>query len=185
MNWRVALVLVLVAGAALSAWSVWTHRTGNVVEGAARARSDYVLHDYELVVLGDDGSESFTLRGPRLARQPGKRSLALQTPLFLVPDADQRYWEVRSKRGWVSPDGDELRLRGAVRVDGPEDGRKITMNTEQLNVFPRRKLATSAAAVTITEPGLTMHGRGLRAELAGRRFTLLSQAKARYAPTHR
>ena len=57
------------------------------------------------------------------------------------------------------------------------------MNTEQLNVYPNTRMATSASVVTVTEPGLTMRGVGLDADLAAKRFTLLSQATARYVPS--
>ena len=43
--------------------------------------------------------------------------MSLTTPLFLVPDdAEGHYWEVRSRTGWVSAEGDEVRLRGDVRA---------------------------------------------------------------------
>jgi lipopolysaccharide export system protein LptC len=57
------------------------------------------------------------------------------------------------------------------------------MITEQLNVFPNTRLAKSSDIVTVTEPGLTMRGRGMDADLAAKRFTLLSQATARYVPS--
>lgn len=182
MSWRTVLTLLLVAGAAVSAWSVWIHRTGSATDKAGQGQSDYVLHDFELVALDDTGKESFTLRAPRMAREPGKESLALETPLFLLPDAGQQYWHVRANTGWVSGDGNELRLRGKVRVDGPPQERKVTMNTEQLNVYPDKNLATSAAVVTITQPGTILRGRGLETNLASKHYELKSQVHTRYVP---
>ena len=78
----------------------------------------------------------------------------------------------------------EIRLLGAVRTTSPpEDVRKVVMNTEQLNIYPKTHRATSGSVVTVSEPGLTMRGRGMEADLAAKRFTLLSQATARYVPT--
>jgi lipopolysaccharide export system protein LptC len=62
VNWRLLLTLVLLVAAALSGWSVWTHRPERRVVAAAEERSDYTLHDFELVVLDKQGRESFTLR---------------------------------------------------------------------------------------------------------------------------
>jgi lipopolysaccharide export system protein LptC len=109
--------------------------------------------------------------------------MELTTPLFLLPDPDGHYWQVRSQTAKVNERRDEIRLSGDVRTTSPaEDARKVLMTTAQLNVYPKTRKATSRSVVTVTEPGLTMRGRGMEADLATRRFTLLSQATARYVP---
>jgi lipopolysaccharide export system protein LptC len=117
MSWRVMLTLVLLAGAIVSGWSVWRQNAGHAATATTGGRSDYVLHDFELVALdGTTGKEAFTLRAPTLQRNPGDRTMALTTPLFLVPDDAGHYWEVRSLTGWVYAEGNEVRLRGDVRA---------------------------------------------------------------------
>ncbi|MDB6164456.1 MAG: lptC [Xanthomonadaceae bacterium] len=185
MNWRAALTIALLAGALLSGWLVVRHRMHSASMASSNGRSEYVLRDFEIISLDKTGKESFTLRAPLLQQTPGSRTMDLTTPLFLLPDTLGHYWQVRSLTGWVSEQRDEIRLHGqVVTASPPEDARRITMNTEQLNVFPNTRKATSAAVVTVTEPGLTMRGRGLDADLAAKRFTLLSQATARYVPSH-
>lgn len=185
MNLRAVLIVSLVLGALLTGWLVLRHRAHQAVGGTGSGRSDFVLRDFELISLDKTGKEAFTLRAPLLEQTPGARTMELSSPLFLLPDIDGHYWKVRSRTGWVSGNHDELRLRGQVVTVSPtEDPRRITMNTEQLNVYPNTRTATSKAVVTVTEPGLTMRGRGLQADLAAKRFTLLSQATARYVPSH-
>lgn len=184
-NWRVALTLCLLVAAVASGWAVWHRDSGEMPVVSGDGRPDYLLHDFELVALDDEGRESFTLRSPSMLREPGKRSMRMATPVFLLPDSQDHYWRVSAKRGWVSPDGDLLRLRGGVQVQGPTEGKPISLRSTQMNVYPDRNLATSAALVTVTEPGLTMRGRGFRAELDAKRFTILAQATARYVPSHR
>lgn len=188
MSWRLALTLVLLAAAALTGWSVWqagSDATGPVVGG----RSDYVLEDFEMVALDEQGREAFTLRAPRLSRDPADRTLTIATPLFVIPPSPGSQaapWEVRGRTGWVAPKGDELRLRGNVRAHSRDaQGRPVHMATEELNVFPRDKRATSALAVTLTQPGLILTGRGLEARLDAKRVTLRSDVKARYETTAR
>jgi lipopolysaccharide export system protein LptC len=184
MNWRAILTLVLLAGALLSGWAVLRQKSSQAPHGSSTGLSDYVLHDFELISLDDTGKESFTLRAPLLQETPGAKTMDLTRPLFLVPDGEGRYWQVKSRTGWVSAKRDEIRLRGQVHTTSPpEDPRKVLMTTAQLNLFPNTRKATSHAFVTITEPGLTMRGRGMRADLASRRFTLLSQTTARYVPS--
>jgi lipopolysaccharide export system protein LptC len=185
MNGRLVLTCVLLFGALLTGWLVVRNRTHGPARPTHGGQSDYVLRDFELIALDDTGKESFTVRAPLLLQTPGAKTMELTTPLFLLPDVEGHYWRVRSRTGWVSERRDLLRLRGNVVTTSPvEDKRAIVMKTRQLNVYPNTRKATSAAVVTVTEPGLTMRGRGLDADLAARRFTLLSQATARYVPLH-
>lgn len=189
-GWRALLTLVLLAAAVVSGWSVWTHRAPEPARDAASGRSDYQLYDFELVVLDEHGKEAFTLRAPGMARQPGDESLDLQSPLFLFPvagdgagEAPER-WEMRSDTAWVSPDGTEVRLFGDVRADGPgADGVDASLRTERLDVFPREERATSDLRVTLRNGSSIIHaGRGLRMDLADRRYQFLSDVEFRYVP---
>lgn len=187
MSWRTALTLVLLAAAAISGWSVWTHRPGRESAPVANARSDYLLHDFELVALDKQGNESFTLRAPQLARHPGDQTMTLATPLFLLPVSDGNgsngYWEVRSRQGWVSAEGDEVRLTGDVNATSPQGATPTTFVTQTLNVFPRSNRASSRDVVTITRPGSILRGRGFDANLKSKRYALLADVRTRYAPT--
>lgn len=182
MSWRTSLTVFLLLAALISGWSVWRHRTQAPDASANGGRPDYVLHDFELVALDNAGRESFTLRAPTMSRNPDQRSMEMATPVFLLPDSDAQYWRVSANTGWVAADGNELRLRGDVRVDSPPQARKVAMNTEQLNVFPDKDLATSSAVVTITQPGSILRGRGLETNLASKRYELKSQVRTRYVP---
>lgn len=186
MSWRTALALVLLVGAVISGWSLLSRRaTVPANEGAIGGRPDYVLNDFELVALDAQGKESFTLRAPRLARDPESETMDIVTPLFLIPPrqaSDSDAWQVRADTGWVSAEGDELRLRGAV--EAVSDGRKdapVTITTEQLNVFPDDDRLDSAVAVTITKPGSILRGTGLDVDLASKQYTFQSEVKSRYA----
>jgi lipopolysaccharide export system protein LptC len=183
MSWRAWLTLVLLFAAVATGWSLWRER-GSASDGPAIAgRPDYVLHDFELIALDEQGRESFTLRAPRLARDPAARTMDLTTPVFVIPPrpgSDGHAWTVRSRTGWVSADGDELRLRGQVRADSVDaQGRPVDMRTEELNVFPDARRATSAVAVTLRQPGLILNGHHLEAQL-DTKLVNLKDIKARY-----
>ena len=185
MNWRAGLTIVLLLAAIACGWSVWTHSLGST-ETTISTRSDYVLHDFELVSLDSQGKESFTLRGPRLQRDPGAKSMTLDTPVFQVPDRHGNYWDVRALRGLVPDDGKQLQLRGKVVATSPEQVPPPTrIEAEELNLFPGENRAPSAAVVTLTRPGLTMRGRGLQADFDRQQVSLLSDVHTRYVPTSR
>jgi len=189
VNWRAIAILVLFAAALLSGWAVWNQRSQDHGLTAASGRSDYVLDDFELVALDKQGKESFTLRAPKLVRDPNKKTMDIATPVFLIPakeGSNSDAWEVRSKTGWVSGEGDELRLRGDVKaVSAGYTGTPTTMTTDQLNIFPDAKRATSPAKVVITRPGSILSGRGLRVSLDSKQYEFQSEVHHRYVPTPR
>lgn len=188
MNWRAIAMVLLLAGAVISGWAVWNQSSRDPSLAELPGQPDYTLEDFEIVALNEQGKESFTLRAPRLERDPAAKTMDIVTPLFLIPageDSQGGPWEVRSKTGWISADGGELRLRGDVEADSTgADGRAVTLASEQLNVFPKTKRATSAVAVTLTQPGLTIHGRELEAHLDSKRV-LLQDTKTRYESSAR
>jgi len=146
-------------------------------------RSDYTLYDFELVSLDADGREAFTLRAPKLTRDPSVRTLDIATPVFAIPPrvgGNGKPWDVRSKSGWVSAAGDEIRLRGDVVATSTDaDGQSIRMDTQQLNVFPQSNRATSPVQVVVRQPGLILNGHHMDAKLDSR-VVLLQNVKARY-----
>lgn len=182
MNWRLALGLILAAAAIVVGWSLWRQSRPDVMS-VQSGRSDYTLRDFELVALDAEGRESFTLRAPELKRDPAVQTLALATPIFLIPPragAAGAPWEVRSQTGWVSAKGDEIRLRGDVAATSTNaTGKPLRMDTQQLNVFPDANRATSAVAVRLTQPGLIINGHGMDAKL-DTRLVQLRNVKARY-----
>ena len=189
MTWRTATTWILLVAAIASGWMLWRQSAPESASPKAQFRPDYVLNDLELVALDNEGRESFTLRAPRLTRDPTAKSMDLQTPVFVIPPRPGQTgtpWEVRSATAWVAPKGDEIRLRGQVRADSQDQqGRPVRIATEELNVFPNTKRATSAVNVAMTQPGFILNGRGLDAQLDAKRIVLQSDVKARYERTAR
>ena len=147
MNWRLAIVLLLLTGALVTGWKAWMGPPAPDADAAAEPRSDFILRDFEVITLDGAGKESFSLRAPELRQTPGARTLELTTPLFLMPDHHGSHWEIRSKTGWVNETSDEIRLRDDVVANSPVGAsRASTMTTEELDVFPQKNLATSPAA---------------------------------------
>ena len=192
MSRRGWLLMVLFVVAVAMGISVWKHRPTDRGGSADSGRSDYVLTDFEAIVLDKQGRESFTLQAPKLTRSPGDQTMTIQTPVFFIPVAPaegqvptrEAGWEVRSNTGWVSAEGDELRLIGAVdarTASGAE--RRVTINTDRMNVFPLTNRATAPGTVTVVQPGSILRGQGMDARLDTKRVRFSSNVKARYVPS--
>ena len=183
MSWRLILGLVLLVAAVFSGWSAWKQRDAIEVPVAATGRSDYLMREFEMISLDDKGQESITLRAPEMQRNATDQTFQIATPLFLLPDSKGQHWEMRSKTAWVSAKGDELRLTGSVEGRSPEAALVPTLfKTERLNVFPRKNLASTDDAVTITRPGSILTGVGFEVDTLTKQYTLKSQVKTRYEP---
>jgi len=185
MNWRLVMGLLLLAAAIVSGWSAWHNRAKPAEEVADEGSADYMLYDFELISLDKDtGRESVTLQAPEAHRNRADQTLDITTPVFLLPDQDGLHWTLRARTGWVSPKGEELRLRGGVAGDSPAAPNVVptTFRTETLDVFPQQHLARTADKVVMTRPGLQQSGVGFQANLQTRQYQLLSQVKTRYEP---
>ncbi len=184
MRWRLGLGLLLLLAAIASGWSAWKHRDVPEAQAEVAARSDYLMRDFEMISLDDQGRESVTLRAPAMQRDAGDQTFAIETPLFLLPDSDGNHWQMRSRSAWVSPKGDEIRMQGQVEGRSPpQAGVPTTFDTDRLQVLPRRNLAATDAEVTITRPGSILTGVGFEANTQTRQYTLKSQVKSRYEPS--
>ena len=180
----IVIFLLLLIGAVLSTWALWSQRDRDSLAGGDANRPDYTLHDFELTVLDEQGAEAFTLIAPKMERDPNVKTLDIATPLFVIPPkagSKATPWEVRSQTGWVSEKGEEVRLRGGVDAHSTNaDGKPVKITADHLNVFPDDKRATSTAKVTVTQPGFILNGLGLDADLDAKRIILNSDVKARY-----
>ena len=74
-------------------------------------------------------------------------------------------------------------MRGNVLLDSADGSHRTRVQTEALNVYRDRNRATSDQPVTITQPGATIRGRGLEADLDSQRVTLKSEVRGTYAPS--
>ena len=181
---RSLVAFTLLAVAVAGGLAVWQLRPEPPPPPVNPARSDYVLHDFDLVSLDAEGRESFSVSAPYLERDPGGRSLSLRKPEFSFPDRQEGRWLATSDKAWVAEKGVEVRLVEQVRFTGPASpsGERTRLATEHLQVFPKRDLALSADPVTITRADSILQGTGLRADMKAHRIQLLSHVKGRYAP---
>ncbi|GAB3507028.1 LPS export ABC transporter periplasmic protein LptC [Pseudoxanthomonas daejeonensis] len=185
MSWRTGLGVVLLVAAIVSGWSAWHMRERSEPAADTGQRSDYVLRDFELVMLGKDGVESVRLRAPELQRSREDESLAIVQPLFLMPGEDGG-WQLASDRGWVDAEGSVAKLDGNVKGDSaPGNPTPTTFRTDRLELLPDQHLARTDDRVTLTQPGIMQTGVGFQANLQTRQYQFLSQVKTRYEPSPR
>lgn len=172
---RAVPLLVLALLAALSGWWLYRLQHADTAPGlVGPPRSDYSIEAFQLVALDRAGNEAFSAEGPRLARHPFLGTLNIERPQMRFPDSNGGLWSTRADAGFVTRDGDLVRLQGDVRVQGPTGpgGEPIVLETALLNIHPAENRVGTEAAVVLRGPGSILRGRNLDADLDTRRFDL-------------
>lgn len=184
-RWRWLAGVVLLLAAVASGVSLWQQRR-HLPQGTGPVRPDYTLHDFTMVALDKQGRESMTLIAPYLERDSGNHEYRITTPRMRFPDGKGAAWTGQAREGWVNADYSQARLDGDVRFDSPPGaGTPTTFTTSTLSLWPKQHLARSPAHVAVTSPGSILGGDGFEARLDLRQYSLLSNVRARYAPTSR
>lgn len=172
-----ALLVLATVGSAIWVWQLRREQEPPTLIGPPRA--DYLLYDFDLIALDEDGKESFAASGPRLTRHPSLGTLDIEAPRFSSPDSNGRVWTGKAKRAWVNKEGTELRMLGDASVSSPTVANQAPtlLRSESLVVFPREHRVASDVAVTVTEPGSILSAIGMRANLDAQQVELLSDVR--------
>lgn len=91
-------------------------------------------------------------------------------------------WHIISEHGQFFQSSQTALLSGNVKIVQPpgQGSRNVTLLTSQLKYYPNKKLATSNKAVTIIQPGATIHGVGMIANIDTGVIKLLNQTSGQY-----
>ncbi len=174
-------LLALAISAGLALWQLQPSPRPRPPEPVS---SDYTLVNFDLTSLDEAGKESFSVRAPRLERDPRGKSLTIQLPEFSFPDKDGGRWQATSHSAWVAPKGVEVRLIDQVEMIGPPTptGDRTRFQTAHLQVFPKANQARSDDPVTISRADSILKGTGLRANMQTHHIQLLADVKGHYVP---
>lgn len=184
MNRTVLNPLLLVLAIGLGSYAVWQWQQRRVPPPEPVQRSDYVLRDFDLTALNDQGTEAFTVQSPYLQREPDGRSLDIRLPRFTFP-GEAGPWLASSETAWVGPRAQEVQLRKNVELVGPAtaSGQRTRFTTRLLSVFPDAQRASTDDRVNIAQGKSYYAGTGLRVDMAAKRFQLLNDTQGTLCAT--
>ena len=131
MTWRTATTWILLVAAIASGWMLWRQSAPESASPKAQFRPDYVLNDLELVALDNEGRESFTLRAPRLTRDPTAKS-----SLRLLGDTDLTHASCNPRE---EPEGRGARWTLEVIKDAEERSIRSCNTDWGLQDIPRER----------------------------------------------
>ncbi|NII11523.1 LPS export ABC transporter periplasmic protein LptC [Oleiagrimonas sp. C23AA] len=187
---RMPGTIVLLALAALAVWAGvwWIQPAAKPDTFVGPPRSGYTLRDFTLWAYADDGTPSFRLKAPYLQRREGDDSLYLNAPHFYLPPAHNapgEPWTGQSDYGWVSADGNVLKLQGKVHMHRKPFGSTPfgDIQTSDVTAWPKQNRVATDAHALMKQGAATLSGTGLRANLDSQHLELLHDVHGFYPPS--
>jgi lipopolysaccharide export system protein LptC len=146
------LALLLAAVGAIAWWLQGEQEAVTAPPADGARRPDYTVSGLTASLMNEDGHLHRRLTATQLRHYPNDGGSDLDDPRLTVFAEGGPPWIVRSGSGWVSEDGDELRLPGVVFIDreaGPNT-RPVHLKTWDLYVKPRQDYAETDRPVHVT-----------------------------------
>jgi len=147
-----ALAFLLAALGALAWWLEGEQGPITKPSSDGVRRPDYTVSGLTASMMDEKGHLHRRLTATQLRHYPNEGGSELDDPRLTVFTAETPPWIVRSNQGWISENGEELRLPGVVFIDreaGP-DTRPVHLKTSDLFVEPSANYAHTDQPVHVT-----------------------------------
>jgi LPS export ABC transporter protein LptC len=156
----------------------------------------YAAHDAEIIETGYDGRERYRLNAKVIRQQTEAGVIELEElEMNYRPGAqarvagetrpaglEQESWNLKSDRGLVRADGDDVQLSGNVRVTGstPGSGLPLSLTTTELRINTPTEFIETQAPVKVTWSGHEWSAKGLTADLKAGTLSLESDVHGQF-----
>lgn len=122
---RLAVAVALLALLALTWWlpNALTERT-TLFDGEARHEPDYIVENFTAVAMDATGWRRYELRAVKLTHYPDDDMMELEKPYLVQYSPDTPPVHTRADRGSMKSGGNEIVMRGNVRVTRGASGGK-------------------------------------------------------------
>jgi len=175
-------------------------RDGDTADTAATELPDpgYAARDAEVIETGYDGRERYRLTAKVIRQQSengvidledlamnyhpaAQASVPGETP---APEASAETWNLRSDRGQVRANGDDVQLNGNVVVTGqaPGSGAPLKLSTDNMRINTPTEFIETRAPVKVSWSGHELTARGMQADLKAGTLRLESEVHGEFSP---
>jgi lipopolysaccharide export system protein LptC len=174
----------------LAALSFWIERSVQMTPyGSQATETDPagIMENFHALRTDTTGRPQYQLSAKKLQHYSSSKLSELESPRFLLLDAEAGDVSVVSQQATVSPDGNEVDLQGAVKVVRKAHAGQsaMTQNTARLIVFPERKLLRAPGTVDIQDATLKARAGAMEYDAKQRIIKLTGRVQARYTSEKR
>jgi lipopolysaccharide export system protein LptC len=178
-------ILFAIAAALLAAIGYWNINPDSFSERPSKPGSENAIDFYVInaktVQYQVDGKLHYEMTTDRLKHVKATDITLLTTPNLDLYRGSDLPWHVRSERGEVAPQGQEVELIDKVRVERTDaKGRPTILTTSRLTVFPEKEYAQTQQAVRIDAANGVTTAQGMKAYLNDGRMLLLSNVRGQH-----
>jgi lipopolysaccharide export system protein LptC len=166
--------------------------------GALPPDPGYAALDAEVIETGYDGRERYRLNAKVIRQQIDSSMIDLEQLEMdyhpgaqarvpgekAAPAGDDEVWHLRSDRGQVRADGDDIELVGNVKVTGSAPGtvEPISLETERIRINTPTEFIQTDERVTLLWSGYELNARGMKADLKAGTLRLESEVHGEFSP---
>ena len=142
---------------------------------------DTYVNQANITTYGVNGNPKYRIKSTQFIHFPGYKDAEVLNPLIFVFQEQGSPWKIRAQKGWVTPDGEQLRLQENVVISrqASKFNQFSQLESEHLSVWPKQEYAESDKAVKITTDETIVTAVGLEADLYQQQYHLLSQVKVK------
>lgn len=184
---RAAITFPLALLIFLALVTFWINRTVQPpvpkADGSSRHDPDYIMTNFVTTQTYANGELRYKLAATEMRHYPDDDSTELQRPRYTQFAVDKPYTQVEGARGYVSSNGEEVKLFGNVKVTRQAFAGKgeMTVETDYLNIRPNEDLVTTESPVVIRQaPKTVIYATGMIYEKQRQTVTLLHKVRAHY-----
>lgn len=180
--WLPLAILLLLAG--LSFWIERAVQQGDGSASASKSDPEGIMENFEALRTDPRGNPQYRLSANRLKHYTGSKRTEMETPRFVLIDAEGGDITAVSHHATVSENGDEIELTGSVDVTrAARPGQSaMTLLTERLLVYPDRNLLRAPGRVTLRDDNLDIQAGAMEYRAGPRQVYLTGRVKTRYLP---
>lgn len=183
------LIVLVVAGLSTLSW--WLPlRMGPgptepvVVAPAPRHVPDFFLTEFELTSMDRAGAPRYRLHAEGMTHYVDNDTAEVVEPRLTLFRGDAAPWRARSATGWVSGDGELVRLDGDVVIERAAQRERpgVEVLTDALQVWPGKEFAETERPVTLRSALGVTDAVGMRADFGQDVLALHADVRSVYAP---
>jgi lipopolysaccharide export system protein LptC len=179
-NWAGWLVLVIVA--MTSTWLMYSLDKDLSINPTVNPNvSDYTLKNFTSVQLDQQGKLKNKLLAETMTHYPTINT-KLTKPYLIFYKEEKATWTVRSQRGEISPNNNEVWLLGNANLHklNPNPKKKLKIISKNLWVILNKEYAETTEDSTIISHNTTTHSVGMHVFMPIEKIHLLSKVRGHY-----
>ncbi len=151
-------------------------------DASAALPATTTILDFNAVELTNAGQLQRQLSTPQLVHHAASSKKKLQNPIIHLT-RNKQPWTITADHAISNHDDSKIILKGHVHIKQYKNNLKISeLQTSRLNYYPKTQKVETDQAITYLSQGMTIHSKGLRADLHEETMELVSNARGTYVP---